>query len=113
MRPGIPHRRERRGARRITTTQLGEEMPALPIELAARHRRALRPRCPRDPTRIEFVAPSRSFIANHPQIRGDEADGCPGATKPIELGMPLVALRAMAEDGLGQERLAPERDEPA
>lgn len=107
------HSRERRRARRIAPTKLRQQMTTLPVDLRARDLPALVRSGAGDPAGVERVAAPDRLHTDDPQVRRDTGHGRSRAPKAIELRVTRVAFRAAAQDGLGQERLAPERDEPA
>lgn len=92
--------------------ELSSEMSPLEMELAPRFGNpGLEARNISDSRGIEGVPPGKRFLVNRVEIRRDGCDGIRPGSESNELGMPGVAAGPAEQDGLGQERLPPERHE--
>jgi hypothetical protein len=97
---------------RISRAELSSQMRPLEEELTPRFGNpGLEARSVGDSRGIEGVPPGNSFLVNGMKIRRDGRDGVRPGSESSDLGMPGIAAGPAEQDGLGQERLPPERHE--
>src|SRR5262245_43767138 len=96
---------------RAARRQLFAQMRPLVVDLPARDAERAVPCGPRDLRRVEVIAAPLGFGRDRAQIFGDAADGPACLAEAGELRVVRVALRLATEDGLRQERLAPQGHE--
>ena len=95
------------------SAQFRLEMPPFERQLTTRHHEAAARSGRTDFSERKPVSPAPGLVMHGSQVLGDRAEGGTLLAKPGELRVSEVSLRPSAQDRLGQQSLAPHRDQPA
>jgi len=113
MRTRAAHGEERAVAGRVTGSQLALEVAPFVVELSAGLADPAAAGRATELRTIERITPPSPFLVQLAKKRIDARERAPMRTKPDQLRMIAVTAGPAAEDGTGEERLAPGRNKTA
>ena len=111
MRPDLGAGRDAAELRGGALADLRAEVPPLVLELAAGHREDRARAHGADAAAVEAVAAAGGLVGDAGEVLVDGRDGSAGGAEALELRVVAVAARPAAQNGAGEQALAPEGDE--